>query len=570
MRKKAIYILFALALGAGLFMGFGPSVNLPKDASHLLALGRVGQGWDSPQRVPLALAVWAVERNYQGKVEKIYPILGKDDRLVAYGIDLAVEPYPPSLWKGMPPATALILSANFSGPAVLAEYHGTFIRDLFPRGCPKPDRLYLSKRAAVIVKYGGKYFVASREQNPEAVKASLEDKLVLSEKRDAKPRVSLLWDRFLRATSGGKRVYFTELDWSYPPGIDTNGLKMRAPIGPGDPGYVDHGCDRFGLYWGYCADNLDNVGAMANMIRFRWKGERTRLVKVRMVPGGYYAGCDPGTAGRGFGLFIFPDGDCASSKTIETIPRFWVTKDYWDFTLWNEWLWEHHRWYNTGYYVINHYLSKYGANIRWEFYQAPPFDNGPAWFNYVKERLLQGAMMIAPSFPGYTAPYYGVKDSMRAYVFPCGWDDAKQLLCMYSIVKAGLCSKALGGCFYWPAGFSFVTPKAFGLPPAWVYPPAPFSDLAPTMTFPTRVMAYQGDRVRIEADVVWDREGEGVSFQVEESPFPVVEKGKNYFVIEADAPAREEYVIWLSYSDGVNKVVHPVFVYVFPTFKVGE
>ncbi len=239
------------------------------------------------------------------------------------------------------------------------------------------------------------------------------------------------------------------------------------------------------------------------------------------------------------------------------------SKDFWGFYLRNEWFWQHHRYFNTGADVVLPYIRPYGR-FRYENWTKPAWEDTEGWYRYIKERVKKRAVMFQESLDH--APY-GIPGSMLPWGIPCGWDDGKKLLCHFSTYRDGYCM--LGTCWHIPAGFNFVNPRALRNWPGWLYPPRDYADLPPAMTFPTRVMAYQGDLVTIKAERVWDAEEEKVSYSLE-SPFPVVNKTENSFTIRVQATPRREYVIWVTYTDGVNRVRHPVFVYVFPTFKLGD
>ncbi len=560
MRK--IYIIISLFLSGVLSLGFFQGFSTEKDATHLL-VQKVGSGWESPQRVPITLIAYAAEKNYGAEVERIWPILGKGDRLAAYGVDLKAKPYERNLWRGIPGATALILSASFDDDAVLAEYHGAKIEDMF--ACPNPEKLYLTHEIGIVSICNGKPMVGKKVLSPEVFRSVVEDLHLVPERSRADQRVSLLWDRFLRA-AGGERVYFTEFDWVYPISLFFNGLHF-VPIIIGAPHSENHG--GVGYYWGYWVPTIDMVGLSAAYARFVWYGQRTETVRVqvrdlRMKEIIDAPTCDKEIAGRGFGLYVYPDGTCnTGGKVRTTIPETLVPKPVWDFYKRNDWFWQHHRYYNTGVQVVMPFLGPYGR-FRYENWTKPAWEDTAGWYRYLKERVRKRAIMLEDSLD--QAPY-GIPGSMTPYFTACGWDDGKQLICHFSTYRDEYIMLGVGWNI--PAGFTFVSPRALRNWPGWLYPPQDYTDLPPAMTFPTRVMAYQGDEVTIEAERVWDAEGENVSYTID-SPFPLIKKGKNSFTILAQGKPRKEYVIWVEYTDGVNKVVHPVFVYVFPTFSVGD
>ncbi len=555
MRRLYVFVLLALvaALGLGSFSGF----RAEGEVSHLLQQ-KVGKGWDSPQRVPLSLLSYAVERNYNAKIEKIWPILGKGDRLAAYGIDLDVKPYSRTLWTGIPPATALIVSADLSQDAVLAEYHGAKIEYMF--SCPEPEKLYLSHEIGIISLCGGKPMVGGKTLSSEVFSSVVEDRFVLSEVKNLKPKISSLWDKFLRASSA-ERVYFTEFDWVYPISVDLNGLHFQSII-TGDPHSDTHGGP--GFYWPYWGNPINAVGVAASYAKLVWYGEKWKLIKVKVTDARSKLGtlyCDKTLASRGLGLFIYPDGTC-DEKVRTTVPETLISEALWGFYLRNEWFWQHHRYFNTGADVVLPYVRPYGR-FRYENWTKPAWEDTEGWYRYLKERTKERAIMFADSLDW--APY-GIPGSMTPWQIPCGWDEGKKLVCNFTPTGDTVCG--YGACWKIPAGFTFINPRALRNWPGWLYPPRDYADLPPAMTFPTRVMAYQGDLVTIKAERVWDAEGEKVSYFLE-SPFPVVNKTENSFTIRVQATPRREYVIWVTYTDGVNRVRHPVFVYVFPTFELG-
>ena len=120
-----------------------------------------------------------------------------------------------------------------------------------------------------------------------------------------------------------------------------------------------------------------------------------------------------------------------------------------------------------------------------------------------------------------------------------------------------------------PPGYSWWAAERLANYPGFLYPPVSFSNTPPSLAFPTRGTVKEGETLTFVASLVWDREGEPVNWEIEESPFTVLEKGSRSFKILADR-SEGDYVIWIKYSDGKNTVRHPIVVHVFPTFSFGE
>ncbi len=253
----------------------------------------------------------------------------------------------------------------------------------------------------------------------------------------------------------------------------------------------------------------------------------------------------------------------SSKKTL-------VPEPYWEFLQRNVYLWKHHRYYNTGASVVLPFLTRYGR-FRYETNAHPPFprDIGhkaarPLWFRYYKEKLLQRAIVIEDAFEMCPTDYPEV---VEPGMVVAGWDEEKSVVAVFTATGEIAVGGPTGG-YVIPPGLSWVAPDRIGYYHGWLYPPVSFTNSPPALYFPTRAEVKEGEELKIVADGSWDKEGDKITWEIEESPFQVVERGVRHFTILADRP-EGNYVIWIRYSDGHHTIHHPIVVHVFPTFYFG-
>ncbi|GEM_PF-2258506 len=566
-------------------------MHLPGDVDYYLNKGILHmtpsvKGWEAASRAPLDLVDYAIERTYGRRPAHIYPLEGKDHLLVAYAIDLEDARVGRGERHGIPPASAVVISAYLTEEPFLAELHGPRFSAAMP--CRNPEALVLTRRLALVARCSNEWrAVPAGRKTPT---------WWIDQERQSPPEnisrvVSALhptWDAFVRGKlASSQKVLFEEFDEVYPISF----AKTWGIRGVPHRQHPDH--EWYG-YWFYSNIVIETVGVMASAAYLRWREQRYDFGSAFLIdrddpflgpvqaylcsywiPLGVYM-VDEQEREIGLGCGNANDG---SPGVISSFPRTPVPRPFWEFAKRNQWFWENHRLYNRGYDVVVPFLSKFGRYVNENHLKPPDVTevgrkkSRDAWWRYLKERLLRGGIMIpsALSFPvmgidGIVSPGYTV----------AGWDDGKRLIAVYSPLGIfikwspnGGTSPNNGGSIYEFPGYVFVAPEYAGDWPAWLYPPRPLENMPPAVAFPTRALVNEGDEVEFVADAHWDREGEKITWRVEESPFPVVEKGPWSFKIQVDQP-EGNYVIWVAYSDGGRSVHHPIVIHVFPTYRFAE
>jgi len=575
MRKT---ILFIITLGL-LFPIYGK--DLPMDAKAFLEKGilqrtEVSSGWNVPSRAPLDFVDYALERTYGRRASKVWPLVGKEGKLVAYAIDLAPAELPKNVVMGMRPASAVIVSASLTRDAIIGELHGPRFSELFP--CKAPQKIVLTQGTALAFRCGGRW-IAGYGSGKEVTEDWVEENADIPPKEErAVSHLPESWRAFLSGDSSG-RVYFTEFDECYP--IDHNATFGVDNITLGDPHGDTHGCNP-GLYWNYEGDWIQMIGLIAGYARLVWKVQKygfkeAFLQDFSRPPTDEFGERINSTYHTGvffshwvnLGIYIYPEID----GQPPTIRKTLISEDYHAFGERNRHFWNTHRFFNTGAEVVLPFLQKYGRFV-YENSIRPPFKREvgvsaarDAWFHYYKERLLKRAILIFDALDRNHQPY-GIPDSIAPDITVAGWDDSKKLICAFTAAGTQWIGGP-GGDMTIPPGYSWWAAERLANYPGFLYPPVSFSNTPPSLAFPTRGTVKEGETLTFVASLVWDREGEPVNWEIEESPFTVLEKGSRSFKILADR-SEGNYVIWIKYSDGKNTVRHPIVVHVFPTFSFGE
>lgn len=575
-------------LSAAAFLGLLIPVlsgELPRDIKEYIAKGifqrtKVSSGWESVSRAPLDLVDYALSRTYGRRSEKIWPLTGKAGALVGYAIDLEPSNLPKNIVMGMRPTSAVILSSSLHHYAVIGELHGPRFSDLFP--CKAPERIVLTRGTALAFRCNGRWIAGygrGKEVTPEWVEEYAD---VPPKKKGPVSHLPKSWVSLLSGENSG-RVYFTEFDECYP--IDHNATFGVDYISLGDPHGDTHGFNP-GLYWNYGGDYIQMIGLIAGYARLVWKGKKyptkeAYIIDYTKVPEkkfGERVNCPYFTTEffshwLSLGIYVRPEDQLYPNAWPPTFPKTLISEDYHTFGERNRRFWNTHRFFNTGKEVVVPFLQRYGRYVN-ENAIRPPFKrevgvlaSKDAWFSYYKERLLKRAVLIYDALDRNHHPY-GIPDAITPTPTVAGWDDSKKLICAFTASGVQWIGGP-GGDKTIPPGYSWWSPERLATYPAFLYPPVEFIDTPPSLAFPTRATVKEGKTLTFLATLKWDREGKPISWEIEESPFTILEKGDRSFKILADKP-EGNYVIWIKYSDGKNTVRHPIVVHVFPTFIFGE
>ncbi len=582
MRKTAAFLIGAwLVLAAGL----PPEV---KKASRegLLHTAGAKEGWESPQRVPLAYVREGLRLAYGRGVKTIWAISDPEGRLAAYGVDLEAPPYEKNTFHGIPPVRSVILSASLEEPAFTAAF-SVPIESLF--SCPQPEQLVLVRKFALVSRCGDSWRLGR-----EKLTASWVRRFAYRSPLKAKPgpvKVSRTWDALLRAEASSSGVIvMPEFDAVWP--IDHNATWGIKGITPSE----NHNCGAY-KYYNFTGSVIVLGGVMASAARLIWKGEKYTFKPavvqyeergspapkeinywepthtfycVHWVPAGV--------------MTDYPEMTCEKESKVN--PLWWsgyltpiarktiIPYDYWKFAERNAEVYKSSRRYTTTWASIFVPLFNSYGRFVYENSVRPPFvrDIGreaarPLWYRYFKERLLKRALFVEAAYEGVTPA--GYPGFVAPGPLPAGWDDAKSLIAVFAPEGWWVIGGPSGG-YIIPPGYTWIAPELLGTgPPGWVYPPSEFVNSPPAVSFPTRVIVREGEEFTLKADTHWDREGEKITWEVEDSPFTVVEKKDWSLTLLADLP-ENHYVVWIKYTDGRRAVHHPVVVYVAPTYKFGE
>ncbi len=591
MRRLLLYLAFTtLTLGA---------VKLPRDARAFMEKGIFHptaeiKGWQAPARVPLDLVNYALLKTYGRKAKAIWPLEGKDHTLVAYAIDLEPAPIPKGEVHGIPPATSVIISAYLNRDAFIEELHQGSFSSMLP--CRKPQRLVLTYGTAIAAKCGSHWRIVP---GGKIVTKSWVSKYADFPPKDKTNPIKLTstWKAFITGKAASStKVLFEEFDEVYPIDHYYNWGLLYVNGIVNEWGYPNH---HFYGYWAYEGNIIETIGIIASALKLRWIGEKYDFKKAHVQDDSVFS--DPEDSLKindpyytytfycsywlPLGVFIWPNPDMtpeeagctkdelssAGAVLRPSVPWTLIPTPYWEFVRRNVYLWNHHRKYNKRYDVIVPFLARYGRYVN-ENNIKPPWarDVGyakarQAWWEYLRERVSKQAIYLSPAL-NFTP--FGVAGVISPTFTLAGWDDGKKLLATYSPQGVWFVSGPNGPSVV-PPGYAWISPVRVGDWPAWLYPSPEFENQPPALAFPTRALVDEGQSLTLVADLHWDREGEEITWEVESSPFTIVEKGAWSVTFQIDRP-EGNYVIWIKYTDGHNTVYHPVVVHVFPTFKFGE